>query len=506
MSSKTESGRGIPKNLNLRASRESFLALLRVGSRKLRTVHAFVIFFGVNLWFAFSDRQGTHFQGVSVSATASQASKVWGWSDAGSYLQMGLSLTQTGGISEDLRWTLSFWPPGMATIMSIALKTVGLGGQFIVFLLALNCFLIAILFALVWRLIRRHLSSLFSFLGISLLYSTELVRVYLLRDSVIWSDGWAASFLSLSIVLAISSIGARHRILWIVGSGLTAGIAIYIRGQYFSMIELALWLNVFACGIYFLRKLLMFFTKRKTLSSTRVGALRQSLVGFAVWTFSLVVACAPYAVWRASTIGDIPWDTKGKLTWTSTESFAMMFNWIDPEDQAEFIREGGGGTACVINRRKCDEISKLESSQDSPFSIYDSTPVSASKYKKLTFRTLLSKPLEWAQYKFPIFLRYWFSEPTITTPGKSQPLTGLLALVGLAIGAVLPFARRKFFELALPISVLLVALAATFAPPFLAHFEVRYLVWPKFVGLLIASISLTHLITKSLTRNRETLG
>ena len=495
---------------------QAFSAFLRPARTRLGTGHMFVFFLIVNLWFALNDRRGPHFLGVSVTATTEQASKAWGWSDAGSYLQMGISLATTGGISENLRWTLAFWPPGQAAVSSTALKIMGINGQFILFLLVLNCLLVASLFALIWRLAQRHIGGLLSLLAILAVYSTDLVRVYLLRNSVIWSDGWTALCLSFSVVCAISAVGSRRGFLWIIGSGFAAGLAAYVRGQYFSMIQLALGI----VGLLFLLLLLRLFisrlSRKKNKPRTKPSAFAKNFGGVALWTIALIMTCAPYALWRASEIGDIPWDTNGKLTWTSTEAFAMMGNWIPPSDQVAFIREGGGGAACVISRKRCEKIAKLESASPSPYNIYDQDPISAEEYRSFTFQSLKSDPFGWISYKLPIFWRYWFSEPAISSPGRSEPIIGSLSLIGLLLAIGSPFLLRSFARLFVPSCVFIVCLVATFGPPFVGHLEVRYLAWPKIVGLITMSLSLALLLkylskelrmcrTRSHTKSNEPL-
>jgi hypothetical protein len=465
-------------------------------SDRLRVSYVFLILLIANLFCGLRDRSEPHFLGVSLTATATQASKAWGWSDAGSYLQMALSIAKTGGISENLRWTLAFWPPGQSYIETLALKVMGVEGQFILFLLVLNAVLFALLLSLVWRFFRRCLKGLPALLAILPIYLFPLVHNYLLRDSVIWSDGWAALFLSFSVVLALNAAIAASPISWILCSGMSFGIAVYIRGQYFAVIQLALLVTIASGVLKLLARLIPRASQQSPPLDVAQTSFHRPFRQLLAWTLSVLMTCAPYVFWRASNIGDIPWDTSGRISWTSTEAFAMMGNWIPSEKQVAFIREGGGGTACVIDPNQCREILKLEYADPTPFSIYDSEPFSAREYKKFTIQTFLRNPLEWSGHKIPVLWRYWFSEPTVSSPGGNDPIASSLSLAGLLVMFSLgctPRFRKRFGVTGV---VILLCLVGTFAPPFLAHFEVRYLIWPKLLGLISIFFSMAFLLRR----------
>jgi hypothetical protein len=162
-----------------------------------------------------------------------------------------------------------------------------------------------------------------------------------------------------------------------------------------------------------------------------------------------------------------------------------MSNWRTYESQAGFVQEGGGGTACRVDPQLCTKINIVESQSPSPFNIYDSEPYSAKEFRDFGLKTLREHPVKWFTIKFPYFLKYWNSTPSIATPSGTDFPNSILSAFGLLILGATFFARtiRKLWLG--PASLGVVLMGATIMPPFLAHFEVRYLVASKLVGIII---------------------
>jgi hypothetical protein len=120
-----------------------------------------------------------------------------------------------------------------------------------------------------------------------------------------------------------------------------------------------------------------------------------------------------------------------------------------------------------------------------PFSIYDSEPYTGKEFYAMTLKTFRQHPVQWFKIKFPYLVKYWNSSPAISGPAQSDMTTSVISAIGLAILTVSLFFKRSRKHWFGPASIAVILTGATIGPPYLAHFEVRYLVAVKFIGLMV---------------------
>ena len=447
-------------------------------------VFSFSAFTILNLWFALHDRTTPYFNGVSAIANSRQAAEAWGWSDSGSYLQMGIAQAKFGQLPENLMWTAIFWPPGMGYLNAFAIKMVGLEGQFIFVLAAVTALLWGLVMSLILQILRAFMRFWIALLVIAAVIQTDLYHQYLVRDAIIWSDGYAAVFICLTILFSYFGY-TKFKIRYFALSGFSLAVLAHIRGQYFVVVQffvvLAGCLLAIHVLIFVLEKIRIF----AVIAKKNRNFLKLVSAPVAVISIVALFMCIPYLLWQKNNVGDISWDLKGKWHWTSTDAFAAMGNWIGEENLAGFVRDGGGGTACKVDTQLCATITASENNDPNPFSIYDSQPFTAKEFAAMTSETFRQHPVAWFKIKFPYLLKYWDSKPAITGPSQSDfPTSELsaLGLVGLAISFFSKSARRYWIT---PAFIAVILIGATVGPPYLAHFEVRYLVAVKLIGILI---------------------
>ena len=458
-----------------------------------------VFLFSINLWFAIHDQTSTTFNGVNVLSTATNATTIWGWSDAGSYLQMGIAQAKFGHLTEDLMWTATFWPPGMSYLNAFAIKLVGLEGHFIVVLATITALLWGLVMALILNILRTFMRTWIALLTVAAVIQTDLYHQYLVRDAIIWSDGYAAAFICLTILFSYFGY-SKAKIQYFALSGFSISGLAYIRGQYFFVIQFFVVLAVCLLGLN-----LLFFAfnkysgfglaRNKNLSFLKLFTAPLLLLS----TVSLLV-CFPYLLWQKNHVGDIPWDLKGKWHWTSTDAFIAATNWNYPNQLAGFVDGGGGGTACRVDPVLCATINSAENATETPFSIYDDQPFSAKEFSDMALKTLMQNPHKWLSVKFPYLVRYWDSRPAVSSPTQSDFPTSELSALGLLILSALVFIKkiREKFLICLVTTAALIG--ATIGPPFWAHFEVRYLISIKLIGLIVFFATTAFLIDHGLSK------
>lgn len=462
-------------------------------------VFSFSAFTILNLWFALNDRTTPYFNGVSAIANSRQAAEAWGWSDSGSYLQMGIAQAKFGQLPENLMWTAIFWPPGMGYLNAFAIKMVGLEGQFIFVLAAVTALLWGLVMSLILQILRALMRFWIALLVIAAVIQTDLYHQYLVRDAIIWSDGYAAAFICLTILFSYLGY-SKFKVRYFALSGFSLAVLAHIRGQYFVVVQFFVVLIVCLLAIN-----LVVFAFKKLWgcglgSSNNRNFFKFGTAPLAILSLVALLACFPYLLWQKNNVGDLPWDLKGKWHWTSTDAIVVATNWFYPDRLAGFVEGGGGGTACKVNPTLCATINTIENTTTDPFNIYDNEPYTAKEFSKMTLDTLIRHPLKWFSVKFPYFLKYWDSSPAVSSPTRSDFPTSELSAVGILMLSASIFIKRirKNFLIVLVTTVVLIG--ATIAPPYLAHFEVRYLVSIKLIGLFIFCSMAALLLDRGVSR------
>lgn len=444
----------------------------------------FVLLFFLNLWLALHDRVSPLFYGVNALSTPAQAKQIWGGSDAGLLLQMGLSQAKFGYLTPDLLWTAGTWPPGMSYIYKFSFKIVGLDGSFILVLATITAFLWASVLSLLLKIFQEFMSWWIAAIMVITIIQTDLYHEYLVRDAVIWSDGFGAGLLTLTLIF--SYLGSqKSNYYFFLASGISLAAVIYLRAQYFSLINFLGALTILVGILWLASRFLTSIWPIKSMKLNQKYISKQLFLPLLLITTVTFSACAPYLLWQKNTFGDRSWDLDGDWHWTSYAPFVYMNNWRTSTDLGGYLATGGDGTACQVDKKLCEEINRIEKNSESPFNIYDETPYNSRDYYELTKSTLMHHPFKWFAHKVPYFYRYWISGPELAAPGKSNILFALFSAAGLGMLFVLPFfkfARRNFPATAV-LSIIFVGL--TLLPPYIGHLEVRYLVFTKLIGIVV---------------------
>ena len=463
----------------------NFKSLTAGRNQVLGHILLYVLYLIILSYIALKDGGSPKYNGVSISTKPLDAIEVWGYSDSGSYLRAGYSLATDGSISEEHRWMKAFWPPGNMVLDAVSIMVMGVEGQFILFLVLVHVVLWSVALFLVTLVLRRVLPGTLAIIIVLITLWTDLFQNYLLGVAVVYSDSATAALLVICLAAIILSVQKQDSMIWIFLSAVSLAAAAHFRGQYFLVIQGLTFLALFMVV------LLVVMAVLKQLDSTKlfnqIAKFKDvRLIVLGLVSFSL---CLPNLIARERQLGDVTWDTAGKFHWTNTEAFAMMGNWIYEKDHAGFVAAGGGGTACKVKPVKCLEVNTAEMNSEQPFSILDNEPYSARDFQKLTRDIFVTNPLKWAKIKLPYFFKFWYSEPSVTSAVGSQRIMGTWTLIGLVI-VLLTAAKHFLLSHQYRVSAILIftIVLATLLPPYLAHYETRYLVLTKLIGFLSSSV------------------
>ena len=466
-------------------------------------------------YFTLQNHSQNQFRGANLSFSSQETSDLWGWSDPGSYVKLGRAFVETGGVPGDYEWIINLWTPGMSAVNASAIFLFGLNGNYLIGVIFLNLLVWFFALYLIFKLVTWFFNDFIAAIVTLWFVTSDFFQDYLIGYLAVYSDGLSTGITTIVISLILLmgrkkwstdnprcitrkqlSLSRHFRIeetLIAAVAGLLLGCLVYLRGQYFLVIQLGF---VLLAIIYISKGI------RKTVSFVLLSSARSKLnrEGLKIWQRSLplrpsqsthwalifvsLVAASlsllPYALWKSDRIGDIPWDTGGAYALTSSDSFAFMANW--GSDFPDFISQGGQGSACRIDPELCAEVQAAEMSSDQPFSIYDSEPFTAKEFRSMTLRTIASHPISWVSDRAPYLWKYLTAGDDISVP-ESSHRGRFLSQLGLI--AIVPFLKRKDritheqiqFSLP-PLSVLgpiAIIVVAVLGPPMLTHFETRYL-------------------------------
>lgn len=432
-----------------------------------------------------------NFVGATISTSAPDAAATWGTSDAGSYLSAGISIHKTGGLEPGWQWVGNLWAPGMPRLLSWILVFTGLQKPFIPYLALLSALLWAAVGAsfFVW-LRKRHSSALAVGLVVVPFFFPQYYR-YLLVDRIIWSDGYALAAALLALSLALNATASRSRvgqICLVLGAALSLAAACYVRHQWFLMIYLVVGISALRVIITTVQQLCRRFRSTVDAKQNDWEGSKKTLVLISTGVLAFTL-CLPYLMWRESEFPGAPDEVGLGLAWTYGPMTGAFYNWLPRDRQAGFVIDGGGGTACQVDRARCRSIEKVELATSSPYNIYDNEGYSYRELNRLTNRTLFDHPRSWFLYKSPYVLRS-FVRPLTTdySPRLMDFLWTALTVFGVAGMIFLPIVRRFSFADRVTYAALGWGFLFVFVfPPFLGHVEDRYLLPVRFVGGLVGS-------------------
>lgn len=504
--------------------------------------------------------------GANLTSRLPELIELWGWSDAGSYLNLGSALAESGQVPPDLSWIVVLWPIGMPFIYRIAieLSTVGvpilLSLQLITGIVWFACLSSTRALFLRWsnNSTVAHLSLIFFILS-------PLFRRTLLGSLSIYSDSLTLAFLVLWLTLVLKSVtpafeecsearfSAKSVLTLIslaIASGIFLALAALTRSQYRLVAEMVRVTLLFALVLaaasvatfaYLHFKRIEYrpsFPRtssatnspteimNSTLLTTRLSVIhRQRYLAkykmFLVLVLALTVVFATFSIvisryydWREDLLGDVSWSENGVRQLSNSPDFAWRSNWRYEDELAGFIRIGGQGYACKAEPQICALLHEIEITSGDPFNPYTNTPVASSDYRKFTIAAIVSAPSKWLAEKGAVYSRYArmnhapFEGGVSTSTTRSQSDLGAsLIICSLAACQIWSYSRRRnklayFFLGFFGAGTLL---AAAIGPSFVAHFEVRYLLVQFFFEHLLKSVAFAS-VTLCLVRRMRAVS
>lgn len=409
---------------------------------------------------------------VSLGLSPERLVELYGFADAGSYLQAAIDLETNNANTAGWAWTLNLWPPGMVWLNALILRFSPLDIAVSVGLI--SAFVWSLPFALLTRVFMTSWVRLATVVAIELaVLGTSPFQSWMLDEGLLYADGLAAALFLLGMVLLVGrATNAQNAAGW-VRDGVLAGIAlagaVYFRASY----QLVPVLILVVVGALVVRWSYARLRRRPQSLNTRRG-----LVLLVSASLATVFLMAPYTAYMLV--------DRDRSSFVQTEELVYISVWQDPQsgDVPQWKLNGGSALACDLDPDRCSEISDLG---------LDSTQL-----RDELVETILENPVEFVGHRVFYVAFQWFGDETHSysyspadyarepvsagsAPNLNVP-NGILYVAFLVVSlvaSVVVVSRGDWVGLVLPAAV--VALLGPFA---IVHVEVRYLIPLKLLALL----------------------
>ena len=372
----------------------------------------------------------------------------FGFSDAGSYLRLGIDLAQFT-VTPGNYWIVGLWPPGMAITDAVAIL---LPGSLFVWMLLINAASIALPVTLVLSLAKSK-RDFFWLGGLSILFLAQPSKFWSLTEGLFMSDGLGSNFLLSSLLLAQKGVqdyrqnnNSRRLLGLFAVSGILLSASMHYRFAFWPVALVVLLIAGLVIVISFLKSGLTSFLK----------PLRR---GLGVFIISFLMSSAPWTVVVTTIVHP------GNPTW-STGDYQWAQRWMTDqylqEGDAGWLVEGGANWACKIDTKTCELLqAKVLSGDGANF----------STFRDLALQTAVANPLELLAVKVPIF-----AQAAVTPPGSGfgtapSPI-GLPVFISLLVLVLSSFLQLRK-TLGFVYSTVVLSIFATLV---VAHVESRYMI------------------------------
>lgn len=419
---------------------------------------------------------------ISLQMSSDEIVRVYGFSDAGSYLQAAQNLIANGRSTPEFAWVLNLWPPGMVWMNALILYASPL--PFALTFALVSALVWSVSLAVVtWHFVKSARSIVLVFALELLVLSTSSFQSWVLDEGLLYADGLAGALLLLTFAL-IANRAIKpdvERIIW-ARDGIFAGIAlaatIYLRSSY----QLVPWVLV---GVAAIVTIAAIITKRR---KQPTKSLISQLILLTTSLISLGVLLAPYTLYLAQ--------ERDRTQFVITENLVYEHVWEDrvKDEVPEWMAEAGSTLGCDLDTKTCDEVRDDEAA---------GKPWTSEELRDALIGTIVAHPGEFVAHRVFYVVKQWFADETARSSDSSrgfvvtnlnipQGLTYLTLLV-VAFGAAVTLVRRGHW-IALTIPLAMLGILAPFA---IVHVEARYLIPLKLLALLAPMLVLAVKKAKS---------
>lgn len=398
---------------------------------------------------------------ITPAATNADIIRLFQTADPGSIANEARGFAERHDFAHITSWP--DWPPAMVTLQTM-LYAISPQMKVGLVLILLECALWAAVFCYTALLLREGLEDLAA-IALPLLMLLTGEFTYYFHIGVFYSESISIAAFLLGAAVLLTAV-AQKSLKRAFFAGMLFALSSYFRAQTELVMNLLLALALASLALcFFLRR----ENLRPLLKGGWIGCIVLALVAYQLCTFPCRVQ---HGMQLTNMTGSAMWPP----TWT-------MKSEATPD--VRFYIFGGGMEGCEADPDLCAEIHARHAAAGKEI-------FSTEDYFHFTIRSMSHHPLRWLALKLPYLKDFWMNAPQEAQPWESwmdvpqEPLL-LLALLILLLARCVWV--RDGWHLALG-ACLLATIAGIVIPPFIAHFEARYLYQCKIFILYAALLAM----------------
>jgi hypothetical protein len=441
----------------------------------------FLIYFLITLYviyrtFPIGLRSEIPNLGIIVTSSPEQIRELYGQGDAGSYLDVALSLSKFRGISPEQYFYIHTWAPGQPIFLTLLILLTKLGIPIFISAFVINVFF-WVFFSFIVHITNSNFSVrlIFHFFYILFLLSSDML--WMVHSGLLYSEGLSNIFFMYSFYLTFHFIIRNNLTAWrimLISMMISASMLIRYTLE-----------NGYVLTIFVLLVFLFYSVISKQKKYTYIFA---KLITIFLIAFLITVP------WRIMNKYKYDMDT---FALSNTSSWSAYGIWLpDSDPVAMYWAPYGGNWACRVDPIKCTEInSKGLTAYDSRF------------FYSEAIKSALSFPTKFVAERFGILDDFYIGN----SPNKFKDFPSYFSLSTILMCFPLLFFlfKKRDLQIKLPFVIITPTLLSGLIFFLLTHYEYRYFINFKIsifllFLLLIKMFSESKLNTKSSsTRSRR---
>lgn len=416
----------------------------------------------------FNDLLDTRHFGTPLINNPSLMRKIFGTTDAGYYLEAGIQLDSLSKVTSDTLWIFNLWPPGQPIVLGAILRIIKNDEIFGLVLGSLIATTWGVFLGfLAWEA-KKHFGRMIAMLFLVLPATVGPLKNWIFGYGMFYAESFSTLFFFVGLIVMIKYLRSESDIGVIVFSSVISSsffaAAAYFRASFYSIIYVFSIVGIISASILILKYVFKGFKVLKFDSKN----LSRTLIFSATAFICMSILMAPWLSFLETKVN-------GTRDWSKVGEIFVGSIWSSRSSSADFIRDGGVGWACEIDPIKCHEISVKQSNPK--------TSLTISELALEGVRVIISNPIDYSKDRIKFIGLAWFSNEN---SGIGQDLNlplGVALLMGNLFVIFLFFKNSKKLKLSIPL--VFPILVVVFLPNLIGHIEVRYLIIPKLLPLLI---------------------
>jgi hypothetical protein len=434
----------------------------RLNFLSIRLIFNLFLFTYVSIKTSFPDLGDTKlaFLNISFDSDVGLIRKMYGMSDAGSYLDIAISLANFRNIQPEQYFYIHTWSPGQSIVLALAILTSKFTFPVYVIIFLVNYMIwFFIITFLTKKLSSQKQVIFFYFFYLTFLFSSDFI--YYFYTNMFHSEVVSNSLLFAALIF-LSWLIKNQIQNWFkyAVAGFVLGFSVLVR--YTS--ETGLFLLILLLSIWLFSQLLL--TSRRKLrnkinQTNHMKVLRLTFI-------SILIALLTTVPWRILNFTLYDMNT---VRLSNASSWTIYGVWaLDDSPEAQYWSVFGSNWACKIDPVKCESLNSLGLKSLTPETI-----------GKEALKSVLKNPSSYVVERFKYMKIYYFGDSQFDI-GQYQKYFSLLALLSGAYLLILLFNKKYWNYENFIISLIWTCFILNqFLMYSITHYEYRYFIIFKFL-------------------------